>query len=169
MVCWEPFGCRDNGLWLRDNKIVVPDVGVIKRKILSRLHDSASAGHGGVSKTIELVGRSFWWPTWRKYVKEYVLKCLCCQKNKSSTQSPAGLLQPLPIPDHAWGSVSMDFITQLPKTKSGKDAIVVFVDRLTKMTHFAAVKTDFTAEQVADVFFARIISQHGFPSSLITD
>jgi hypothetical protein len=31
----------------------------------------------------------------------------------------------------------MDFITQLPVTKKGYDAIAVFVDRLTKMVHFA--------------------------------
>lgn len=109
------------------------------------MHDLAIAGHGGVAKTIELVGRTFWWPTWRKDVKDYVVRCIACQRSKSSTQMSGGLLQPLPIPDHAWSSVSMDFITQLPKTKNGKDSIVVFVDRLTKMTHFAAIKVDFTA------------------------
>lgn len=63
----------------------------------------------------------------------------------------------------------MDFITQLPKTQKGKDAIVVFVDRLSKMTHFAAIRTDISAEGVADMFFDRVVSQHGLPESLVTD
>jgi hypothetical protein len=42
-------------------------------------------------------------------------------------------LQPLSVPSFKWESVSMDFITQLPVTKTGYDAIAVFVDRLTKM------------------------------------
>ena len=30
----------------------------------------------------------------------------------------------------------MDLITQLPRSRSGNDAIVVFVDKLTKMVHY---------------------------------
>eukprot|EP00253_Pinus_taeda_P033608 PITA_33608 len=44
---------------------------------------------------------------------------------------PAGLLQPLPILEGKWESISMDFITGLPMVQ-GKDCIFVFVDRLTK-------------------------------------
>jgi hypothetical protein len=43
----------------------------------------------------------------------------------------------------------MDFITQLPATKSGYDDITVFVDRLTKMFHFAPTYTDCSARDVA--------------------
>ena len=57
---------------------------------------------------------------------------------KSTNQEPAGLLQPLPIPSRRWGSVSLDVITALPETRSGNTAIVAFVHRLRKMTHFAA-------------------------------
>ena len=47
-----------------------------------------------------------------------------------------------------WQSVSMDFITQLPETSRGHDAILVFVDRLTKMVHFAPTRIDVSAEGV---------------------
>jgi hypothetical protein len=46
----------------------------------------------------------------------------------------------------------MDFITQLPVTKKGYDAIAVFVDRLTKMVHFAPTYTDCSAIDVARLF-----------------
>ena len=47
----------------------------------------------------------------------------------------------------------MDFITQLPKTKAGHDAIVVFVDTFSKMVHFAPTKTTATAPETAKIFF----------------
>ena len=69
-------------------------------------------------------------------VKKFIASCDECQRNKSDNKLPAGLLQPLPIPTKNWQQISMDLITQLLKTKNGYDAIVVFVDRLSKMVHF---------------------------------
>ena len=91
--------------------------------------------------------------------------CSKCQRNKSSSQRPAGLMQPLEIPQFKWQrqSVSLDFIVQLPKTKKGYDAIVVFVDRLSKMVHFAACKSDVTAEQMATLLFDNVFKLHGLP------
>lgn len=85
------------------------------------------------------------------------------------TVKKAGLLQPLPIPSFKWESVSMDFITQLPTTKSGNDAVIVFVDRLTKMVHFAPTKTTCSAEDVACLFRDTVFKYHGLPSELISD
>jgi hypothetical protein len=82
---------------------------------------------------------------------------------------PASLLQPLPIPDVPWKSVSMDFITQLPETRRGHDAILVFVDRLTKMVHFAPTRTDVSAEGVAQLFMEHVIRLHGCPKDVVSD
>jgi hypothetical protein len=61
------------------------------------------------------------------------------------------------------------FITQLPVTKSGYDAIAVFVDRLTKMVHFAPTFTDCSARDVARLFNDTVFKHHGLPSELISD
>ena len=58
----------------------------------------------------------------------------------------SGLLQPLHIPHGPWDSVSTDFVTGLPKTKAGYDAILVFVDRLTKYVHIVPTRTVCTAK-----------------------
>jgi hypothetical protein len=63
----------------------------------------------------------------------------------------------------------MDFITQLPVTKTGYDAIAVFVDRLTKMVHFAPTYTDCSARDVARLFNDTVFKHHGLPSELISD
>ena len=65
---------------------------------------------------------------------------------------PVGLLQPLPIPEGKWESISMDFITRLPMVQ-GKDCIFVVIDRLKKYAHFFAISVHYTAAHVAELFF----------------
>ena len=43
----------------------------------------------------------------------------------------------------------------LPRSQSGNDAIVVFVDKLTKMVHYVATTTNVTAPQLAADLHAR--------------
>src|SRR3954465_5202406 len=92
-------------------------------------------------------------------VRDYVKSYDSCQRIKASQMVPAGLLQPLPSPGHPWEQVSMDFIIQLPKTRGGNDAIVVFIDVFSKIVHFAPTKTTATAPvyQCDLVVFACII------------
>ena len=67
----------------------------------------------------------------------YVATCEECQRNKPSNLRLAGLLQPLEVPGHRWERISMDFVTHLPKTKKGYDALLVMVDYVTRMMIFA--------------------------------
>ena len=66
---------------------------------------------------------------------DFIKQCTSCQVNKSINQEPVGLLMRLQISARLWGSVSMDLITALPETSNGHTAILVFVDRLSKMSH----------------------------------
>lgn len=150
-------------------RIYVPDVGSLRQDILSEHHDIDICGHFGGEKTLALVGRSYAWPTLRADVREYVRSCPVCQVMKSSNQRPMGLLQPLAIPERRWTDVSMDLITALPKTKHGHDAIMVVVDRLTKMVHFAPTVTSVTPPQLAKLFFDTVFRHHGFPRSIVSD
>jgi hypothetical protein len=164
----ERLSFRD-GLWWRDRQVVVPDIAWVKRGILYELHDAPFSGHCGVRKTIDAVARLFWWPKLRSSVAAYISACEACQRNKSSTQKPAGLLQPLPIPSDPWDSVSVDFITGLPKTARGFDAIIVFVDRLTKMTHIAPTTTTVDAAGTARLFVENVWKHHGLSQDLVSD
>jgi len=56
-----------------------------------------------------------------------VKTCLTYQQNRTLNKKQAGLLQPLPIPEGPWESVSLDFMVSLPPSK-GFDAIMVVVD-----------------------------------------
>lgn len=108
------------------------------------MHDIPLAGHPGYFKTYRQVRERFTWKGLKNDVLRYVKECTTYQQNKAEQTYPAGLLQPLPIPDQKWESISMDFIIGLPKSQ-GKDCIFVVVERLTKFAHFFSITTKFTA------------------------
>ena len=99
---------------------------------------------------------------------EHIKECMVCQQNKSEKIFPIGLLQPLPILKQKWESISMDFITGLPKVE-GKDCIYVVVDRLTKYAHLFPMTFDFKASQVAELFFKEFFRLHGLHRNIVSD
>lgn len=44
----------------------------------------------------------------RREIAEFVSRCLVCQQIKVEHKRPAGMLNPLPIPQLKWEHVSMD-------------------------------------------------------------
>ena len=94
-------------------------------------------------------------------VVDYVTKCLTCQQVKAEHQRPAGLLQPLWIPEWKWEDIAMDFVVGLPKTVGQHDSVWVIVDRFTKSAHFLPVKTTYTVEQYAELYIKEIVRLHG--------
>ena len=99
----------------------------------------------------------------------YVTTCASCQFNKPSHALRAGKLQPLPIPSAPWQSVSLDFITDLPTTAAGFDAILTFVDRFTKQCHFIPTNKSVGVVETAALFIREIYRLHGLPTSIISD
>ncbi|SAL94853.1 hypothetical protein [Absidia glauca] len=148
--------------------ICIPDSPEIKRTILAQCHDTPSAGHFGEAKTFELVNRNFHWPGLRKYIKTYISGCDSCCRNKNQHHRPYGLLQPLPIPETPWTSVSVDFITQLPKS-CDYTAICVFVCRLSKMALFIPTYNEIDAVGTSNLFIKHVFSHFGLPQDIVSD
>ena len=142
--------------------------GPLRSQLLHLAHQHPLAGHGGVAKTLFALKQLVWWRKMKQYVQKYVAQCDQCQRNKGSTASQ-GLLQPLPIPGGKWWMVTMDFITGLPVTTNGNDAILVFTDKLTKMVHFCACAIKVTALEAARLLIDNVVKLHGIPKTLISD
>ncbi|MCH89977.1 retrotransposon protein, partial [Trifolium medium] len=111
----------------------------------------------------------FWWQGMKKDVAEFVYACLICQKSKVEHQKPSDLLQPMFVPEWEWDSITMDFVSGLPKTTKGNDCIWVIVDRLTKSAHFIAFKTGTLIPKLAEIYVDQIVRLHGIPSSIVSD
>jgi hypothetical protein len=156
-------------IYTLDDKLYVPSNDSIITRIIAEHHDTPLNGHLGEHKTFERVSRSYFWPGMRKAIRQHIQRCQSCQANKGSNQLPIGLLQPLDIPGKRWETVSMDLITSLPTTRRGNDAIIVFVDKFSKMVHYAATTTTCTAVDVARIFFDTVVKLHGIPQHIVSD
>ncbi|GJP50730.1 hypothetical protein CLOM_g9899, partial [Closterium sp. NIES-68] len=151
------------------HKIWVPNYPPLRQLLLEEYHDVLYAGHFGSNKTLTGIAKHYYWPHMADNVQKFVTSCDTCQRMKSSKQKKAGLLQPLPVPEQPWQVVSLDFITGLPPTSSGHDAILVVIDKFSKMGHFIPTYTTARTEETAQLFVRHIISQHGIPTTLISD
>ncbi|KAL8441914.1 hypothetical protein Emed_007451 [Eimeria media] len=150
-------------------RIVVPNQLSTRMELLYRYHDHPMSGHMGFTKTYQQLMQLYYWEGVKDFVKRYVETCVRCQMSKTVCQKPAGLLHSLAIPAKRWDSISMDFITGLPMSTKGNDAILVVVDRLSKMAHFIPLSVTSTAQDVASIFMREIVRLHGVPSSMVTD
>jgi hypothetical protein len=155
-------------LWFK-NRLVVPKVPELRQLILDEAHNTRFSIHPGSNKIYQDLRQRFWWTKMNIEIAKYVARCDTCHRVKAIHLKTAGILQPLPIPSWKWKDINMDFITGLPKTSRGFDSICVIVDRLTKLTHFIPVKTDYRASRYVEIYVARIMSLHGIPKTIVTD
>lgn len=151
---------------LYDSKICVPRRNV--KEILKIAHDNKLSGHFSFIKTLSRLN-GFHWKHKTKDVEDYCAGCKICQCRKDSRKKPLGVPEPLEAPQRRWGSISINFITQVPVTTSGYDSITTFVDRFSKRIHLVASKTTDTALDLANCFFDNTIRLHGLPYSIASD
>jgi hypothetical protein len=112
--------------------------------------------------------RNYWFPGINSYVKDYVNSCQLCQQAKAPRHRRHGELAPLPVPTSPWKGLSCDFVTDLP-VSNGMDSILVFVDRMTKMTHFIPCTKTTSAPEFAKLFVSYVVKLHGLPDSIVSD
>ncbi|GJV12360.1 reverse transcriptase domain-containing protein [Tanacetum coccineum] len=133
---------REDGSLHYMDRIWVPLVGGVRTKIMDEAHKTRYSVHPGADKMYYDLRDMYWWP---------------------------GLLQQPEIPEWKWEKIAMDFITKLPRSSSGHDAIWVIVDRLTKSAHFLEIREDYSMEKLARLYIDEIVARHGVPTSIISD
>jgi hypothetical protein len=167
----EYYEMNDGLIYVKaGHRLVIPDSDELKKRIIAEHHTTNIAGHRGVTKTHIAIKQHFYWQNMKQDVYQYVTSCPTCVVSKYNTQSPIGLLHPIPLPQRRWQQVTMDFITGIPRTSNYQyDMIMVVVDRLSKYAHFVPCYTTNSASDIAWLFFHRIVSLHGVPEVIISD
>jgi hypothetical protein len=88
----------EGGLLTYINRLYIPDCDDLKRFIMDELHKRPYTGHPGYQKMITTTRKQFCWPGLKKYIAEYLAKCIEFQQVKVEHRHSTGLLQPLTIP-----------------------------------------------------------------------
>jgi transposase InsO family protein len=148
-------------VWLGANE-------TLQLQVIRALHDSPMGAHSGFPVTYRRIKQLFAWARMKTQIKSYVMNCAVCQQAKPDRNRYPGLLQPLPVPEHAWQIVSMDFIEGLPRS-GGANTVLVVVDLFFKYAHFIPLSHPFTALKVAQLFVDSVYRLHGLPHSIVSD
>ncbi|GKC12438.1 putative reverse transcriptase domain-containing protein [Tanacetum coccineum] len=141
----------------------------VRTIIMNEAHKTRYFVHPGVDKMYHDVRDMYWWTRMKRDIATYVSKCLTCSKVKAEHQRPSGLLQQPEIPEWKWDKITMDFITKLPRSKSGHDSIWVIVDIVTKSAYFLTTREDYSMEKLARLYIDEVVARHGVLMSIISD
>ncbi|KAH6601591.1 hypothetical protein BASA50_001449 [Batrachochytrium salamandrivorans] len=137
-----------------------------RKQVYKRFHDGL--GHLKYDSIYDLVSRRHWWPTLKQDLKDYLRRCPRCQLDQSSNSTYAATpIRPVPsvaIPFERWG---LDFIQDLPETKSGNRHIITAIDYASRWVVAKAVPNR-DAVTVAS-FLYDIMMDYGAPYEVFTD
>lgn len=147
-------------------KVFVPSH--LRGRLITWAHTCPATGHPGISRTLELLSRRYWWPRMRVDVQRYVTSCTACARAKVPCTFPTGKLLPLPTPQRSWSHLSIDFITDLPKSDEMM-TIVTIVDRFSKALRLIPLSSLPTALSLAEVLFTQVFRHYGIPEDIMSD
>jgi hypothetical protein len=170
---YPQFFMSDEGLlyfedWEGNMRLCVPSG--LRNRIMKEDHETLTEGaHSGYHRAFNRIASTYFWPRMSKDIQAFVTSCDICQKSKPKRHAPFGLLRPIPIPARPFEIISMDFISELPKTSSGHDNILVIVDKLTKFALFIPTRTNINEKECAELIFDNVFTRFGLPRQIITD
>lgn len=168
---FHPEDWRSNeGLVYFKNKLYIPPDQELRRKIVAMHHEPEVMGHPGVFKTTEEVSREYWWPKMKTFIQQYVRGCAICQSNKVNTHPTTPESMPIKSQSRRpFGTITVDHITDLPRSK-GYDTIQVMVDHdVTKGAIFAACTKQIDALGTAQIMDKEVYRRFGLPERIISD
>jgi hypothetical protein len=161
---------QHQGIWYKDGKQVVTGDMKAKRSIIESHHDSPVYNHPGISKTIQLTERLYWWPKMRMDITEYIKGCADCQCHKVNTRPTKAPLQPTyPKPEALpFETIALDFIVKLPISQ-GFDSILTITDQgCTKAAIFIPCNEDITVEETAALYIKHVFAHFSLCNTLLS-
>ena len=146
----------------------------IQREAIKEIYKSKLGGYKGIAKTIAQVRKYYNFLYILVRVKEVVKKYNIYNRSKTGQYKLYKLLQPLPIAQRPWSSITIDFITKLPTSKDSAtsviyNSILIVVNRLTKQVYFFLYKETQTIEQLVDIVYQNVASIYAQPEEQIID
>ena len=154
--------------WKGDQLVVTADVPS-RCTIVQMHHNPPAYGHPGISRTLELAARRYWWPRMAQDVKDYFKGCADCQHNKVNNQSRRAPLSPIFAKPGAlpFEMVAMDFIVKLPLSNGFNSVLTITDHDCTKAIILIPCNEMITAEGVAKLYLEHMFKHVRLPKTLI--
>ena len=156
-------------MWWKGNQLVITADVPLRRTIVQMHHDLPAYGHPGISRTLELTAKRYWWPRMTQDVKDYVKGCADCQQNKVNNQVRKAPLSPIFAKPGVlpFETVAMDFIVKLPLS-NGYDLVLNITDHdCTKAIIFIPCNEEIMAEGVTKLYLEHLFKRIGLPKTFI--
>ena len=164
----EMFIIEDGVIYKKEGEkklVLVPKV--LQEKIMHLCHNIPMSGHQGTKRTKEKVREWFFWYGITHSIRNFILTCDVCNKNKKRTRHAKG---PMTL-YHAGAPmerVHLDFLGPLPITSDGNEYVLVMVDQFTKWIEcipLPSQSAELTAKAALNEMFCRL----GCPFEIFTD
>jgi len=163
----EDYAIED-GLLLYQGRLIVPDVENLQTQLIREAHAQAPSAHCGSKKSRILLQQRYYWKGLRPMVNRYVANCHECRRAHVPRDKTPGLHHPLPIPDHPWQHICIDFKSQSMDV-DGFDNICVFIDRFGKNPVSIPCHKTATAEDMAWLYYVHVYRHYDLPDSIVSD
>ncbi len=146
-------------------QFVVPQK--LRPVIMTQMHDSVTAGHLGVKKTLHKIRRRFFWYALRKDVENWCRECSICAARKTPSKKPRAPMKQYNS-GARWERIAIDFLGPLGRTANGNNYLMVVGCYFTKWTEAIPIK-HLGAEHVATELIDKVFQRMGVPLLIHTD
>ena len=137
--------------------------------VMHEMHDATTAGHMGVTRTLQRASVNYYWRGMRRTIQEWVLACPQCQQNNENPHGQVREPQRVgPYPSRPFERLNMDIVGPLPESLRGHKYVLTVSDLGTRWCEVFPMK-DMSAIEVATIFLHQFCLRYGPPKSILTD
>ena len=152
-------------------QVIILNVKEVKRAIVSKAHDTPTAGHPGRDETLRKVQQNYWWSGMKQWINDYVKGCAICQQTKVQTHKHPVPTYHIPTTPGTlpFRTVAMDLITGLPN-RQGFNAILTIVDHgCSRAAIFLPCTMNISGPGIAQLYLDYVYRWFGLPTKIISD
>ncbi len=166
----KKFEMIENILFFK-TKLWMFESNQLKLDIIKEIHDQSASEHSNVRRTCKYLHKWYYWSQAKQSVERYIRNCHICKRFKAIRDKYSDLLNSLFIADRSWTDIIMNFVIELFESKEF-NAILMIVDRLTKMHHYIFCMTteeDINAEKIARLLINHVWKLHELSNIIVSN
>jgi hypothetical protein len=157
------------GLLRYQQRVWIPED--IHTDMIKEVHAQPIVGHTGITKTLAILKRQYYWPRMDKTITRYIINCHEYRRAKPFNDSYNGILILLLIPQQSWQDISMDFVTGL-LINHRYNTVLVTSCRISKERYMIACiasEKGTSAEATAELVIQNIVKLYRLPDTIVSD